>query len=287
MTTKSLSIPTLTLPDSAPGQGSREIPLIGFGTSSLKGTAAVDAVACALRSGYRLIDTASQYGNEASVGEGIRRSGIKREDVIVTTKVAGGDQGQEATPTAVRESLRRLGLDYIDILLIHWPNPSRGLAAQTWQAMLKLVDEGLVRIPGVSNFRPDQLTELHRASGVWPAMNQIQLSPALQRHDAVAFHAEHGIVTEAWGPLGGREGLSSQFVMKRLAAKYDASTAQIALRWAIDRNIVVIPKSTNPERQLANASLDHVRFDQSDLDLIATLDLGEEAAWDSREHEEW
>ena len=276
-----LSIPTTALAD-----GTR-IPLIGFGTSSLKGTDAVESIASALRSGYRLIDTAAQYGNEAAVGEGIRASGLDPEQALVTTKIAGGDQGREQARTGLRESLRRLGAESVFLTLIHWPNPSRGLAVETWRSLVEMKQEGLTAHIGVSNFRPEQIQELVDATGVWPEVNQIQLSPALQRPEAVAFHREHGIVTEAWGPLGGREGLSQQFALRKVAEKHGATGAQVSLRWAIDQDIVVIPKSSDPQRQIDNASLDYVALDDEDRALLASLDLGEKQAWDSREHEEW
>ncbi|GAA1296323.1 MULTISPECIES: aldo/keto reductase [Brachybacterium] len=276
-----LSIPTTTLSDGA------ELPLIGFGTSSMKGTGAVEGIAAALRSGYRLIDTAAQYGNEASVGEAIRASGVDSDEVLVTTKIAGGDQGREAARTGYLESLRRLGLDSAALVLIHWPNPSRGLAVDTWRTLIDLKEEGRVQHIGVSNFRPEQTEELVEATGVWPEVNQIQLSPALQRRDTLAFHREHGIVTEAWGPLGGREGLAEQFALRKVAEKHGVQPSQVSLRWAIDQGIVVIPKSSSPERQRDNATLDHIALDDADRELLASLDLGEQAAWDSREHEEW
>lgn len=276
-----LSIPTTTLRDRS------TIPLIGFGTSGMKGTAAVDAVASAVGSGYRLLDTAAQYGNEAAVGQGVRDSGVPRADVLVTTKVAGGDQGREAARRGVEESLRRLGLDRVDIVLIHWPNPSRGLFVETWEMLLELRAEGLISHAGVSNFRPEQLTALHDATGEWPELNQIQLSPALPRLREVSFHEEHGIATEAWGPLGGREGLFSQFALQRIAARLDVDPAQVSLRWAVDRGIIVIPKSTDPDRQRRNASLESVVLTDGDRALLATLDLGEDRVWDSRVHEEW
>lgn len=276
-----LSIPTTAFRDGSP------IPLIGFGTANMKGVQGAEAVATALRAGYRLLDTAAQYGNEAAVGAGIRDSGVPRDQILVTTKVAGGDQGREAARRGVEESARRLGVDVIDIVLIHWPNPSRGLAGETWQTLLDLRSEGLIRHAGVSNFRPDQLSALHEQSGQWPEINQIQLSPALQRPAAVVFHAEHGILTEAWGPLGARENLPEQFALRRIAERHGVSTAQVSLRWAIDQGIIVIPKSSDPERQRRNASLNDLVLDEEDRTLLATLDLGEESAWDSREHEEW
>lgn len=276
-----LSIPMTAFRDGTP------VPLVGFGTTAMKGVEGAAGIASALRAGYRLVDTAAQYGNEAAVGQGLVDSGVGRDEVLVTTKVAGGDQGREAARRGVEESARRLGLERIDIVLIHWPNPSRGLALETWRTLLDLREEGLIGHAGVSNFRPEQLEELHAATGEWPEINQIQLSPALPRTEAVAFHAEHGILTQAWGPLGGREGLPAQFALRRVAAEHRVDPSQVSLRWAVDQGIIVIPKSTDPERQRRNASLDGVLLDDADRALLASLDLGEDAAWDSRKHEEW
>lgn len=275
-----LTIPTINFADGTP------VPLIGLGTYGLQGNPGADAVASALQQGYRLLDTAAQYNNETAVGEGIRRSGVARDEVLITTKVAGGSHGRAATRTAVDESRRRLGVDTIDIVLIHWPNPSRGLTVETWETLVQLKEEGVITHVGVSNFRPEQLTELHDATGVWPVINQIQLSPALARTEAVRFHAEHGIVTEAWGPLGMREGLLDQLVVHKIAAKYGVDPRQVVLKWIVDRGIVVIPKSKDPQRQASNATF-NFELDDDDRALLATLDLGEEHAWDSREHEEW
>lgn len=276
-----LSIPTTTLADGSP------FPLIGFGTAGLRGVEGAEAITAALRSGYRLVDTAAQYGNEAAVGAALRASGVDAEEVLVTTKIAGGDQGREAAREGYLGSLRRLGLERAALVLIHWPNPSRGLALETWRTLIDLKEEGRALHIGVSNFRPEQLQELIDATGVVPEVNQIQLSPALQRPEAVAFHREHGIVTEAWGPIGSRDGLGEQFALRRVAHKHGVSTAQVSLRWAVDQDIVVIPKSADPQRQIDNATLDQVVLDDADRELLASLDLGEDAAWDSREHEEW
>ncbi|MGY5763682.1 aldo/keto reductase [Brachybacterium sp. DNPG3] len=276
----------LTIPQTVLADGSA-FPLIGFGTSSLKGVGGVEVIASALRNGYRLIDTAAQYGNEAAVGEAIRRSGVPADEVLVTTKIAGGDQGREAARAGLQESLRRLGLSSVHSVLIHWPNPSRGLALDTWRTLIDLKEEGLTQHIGVSNFRPEQVQELIDATGATPEINQIQLSPALARTEVLDFHLEHGIVTEAWGPLGGRDNLGAQFALQKVAAKHGASNAQVILRWTIDQGVVAIPKSSNPQRQRENAALDGIRLDDEDRALLATLDLGEDAAWDSREHEEW
>ncbi|MGQ4508806.1 aldo/keto reductase [Dermabacteraceae bacterium P13128] len=263
------------------------LPLVGLGTYGLRGDAGAREVAAALTEGYRLLDTAAQYGNEAAVGEGMRRSGLPREQVLVTTKVAGGDQGRDATTRGVQESLRRLALDYVDILLIHWPNPSRGLFVETWLEMLRLREEGLVCSVGTSNFRPEQLALLHAESGEWPQLNQIQLSPVLPRSEAVAFHREHGIVTQAWGPLGGREGLPGQIPLEKVARRHGVTPSQVALRWSIEQNIVVIPKSSSAERRKQNLDLWGFSLSDADRSDLAALALGEEHAWDSRSHEEW
>lgn len=263
------------------------MPVLGLGTGGLQGREGAATVSQALTEGYRLIDTAAQYNNETAVGAGLRDSGVARDEVVITSKVAGGAQGREATRTGVNESLRRLGVDYVDLMLIHWPNPSRGLATETWKTLLDIQSEGLVRTVGVSNFRPEQLAELHQATGVWPAVNQIQLSPALARREAVVFHAEHDIVTEAWGPLGTREGLLDQFVLRKIAAKHGTTPATVALRWGILQGCVVIPKSKNADRLRQNLSVIDIDLDSEDLSAIATLDLGEDAAWDARTHEEW
>ncbi|MGO1200440.1 MAG: aldo/keto reductase, partial [Dermabacteraceae bacterium] len=273
-TPASPEVPTTMFADGA------SIPLIGFGTGSAKGSAGADVIASALRTGYRLLDTAAQYGNETAVGEGLRRSGVDPDDVLVTTKVAGGDHGREAARTGILESLRRLGLEQLGIALIHWPNPSRGLAVDTWRTLLELREEGLVAHVGVSNFRPEQLQELFDATGHWPEINQIQLSPARPHEEPHAFHREHGILTQAWGPLGTREGLSEQFAIRKVAAKHEVPIAQVALRWAVDREIVVIPRSSDAGRQRQNLDLAAVRLDDEDRALLASLDLGEESAWD-------
>lgn len=263
------------------------IPLVGLGTSRLRGLEAREAVAHALAAGYRLVDTAAQYANEASVGAGIRDSGVPRDQVVVTTKIAGGDQGYAPTRRAIEDSLRRLGLDYIDVLLVHWPNPSRGLAAPTWQAILEAVDRGQVVSPGVSNFLPDQIRGLVDRFGVWPAVNQIQVSPALPHREALAFHRAHDIVTEAWGPLGLRNGLLEEPALRRVAQRLGRAPAQVALRWGVEQGIVVIPRSTRPEHQRQNADLFGFALTDRDRADLAALERDPAEAWDPLTHEEW
>ncbi|MFT3874947.1 MAG: aldo/keto reductase [Propioniciclava sp.] len=277
----SFHIPDLPLHD-----GGR-IPAVGAGTWPGKGNDLADRLAAMIRDGYRLIDTAAQYANEGAVGEGVRRSGVPREEIFLTTKVAGMDQGRGLTRAGLLESLRKLGTDYADLLLIHWPNPSRGLAVDTWLEMIELRTEGLVQHIGVSNFVQHQLEELHAASGVWPVVNQIQLSPALARTELRAFLAERGIVAEGWRPLGGPEDPMGQIITGKIARRLGVERSQVVLRWAVQQGAVVIPASSNPHRWALNADLFGFELTDADLADLATLDLGEAAAWDSRTHEEW
>ncbi len=277
----SLQIPTRPLRDGG------QIPLVGIGTLFAKGNELADQLAEAIALGYRLVDSAAQYANEGSVGEAMRRSGVPRDEIFCTTKVAGMDQGRGLTRRALDESLRKLNTDYVDLLLIHWPNPSRGLAVETWEEMLELKAEGLVRHVGVSNFRPEQSAELHDATSVWPEVNQIQLSPALARAELRAFHDEHGIVTEGWRPLGGAEKPMDQIVTRKIAKRLGVDVSQVVLRWAVQQGCVVIPSSSKPERWRSNADLFNFELSDDDMRDLATLDLGEDAAWDSRTHEEW
>lgn len=277
---------SIQIPDFPLHDGGR-IPAVGTGTLFAKGDELADGLAEVIRAGYRLIDTAAQYANEGSVGEAIRRSGVAREEIFLTTKVAGMDQGRGLTRAGLVESLRKLNTDYVDLLLIHWPNPSRGLAAETWLEMLELQAEGLVKHVGVSNFVQHQLEELHEASGVWPVVDQIQLSPALARAELRAFLAERGIVAEGWRPLGGGENPMGQIITGKIARRHGVEVSQVVLRWAVQQGAVVIPSSANPKRWATNADLFGFELTEADMAVLATLDLGEEDAWDSRTHEEW
>lgn len=276
-----LNIPTFKLSDGG------QIPAVGIGSLLAKGEELAATLTKILQDGYRLIDSAQQYANEVAVGEAVKRSGIDRAKFFITTKVAGVDQGRELVRPGLEASLRRLDMDYVDALLIHWPNPSRGLYVETWEAMLELQSEGLIRHVGVSNFLPEHLDNLYAATGVYPVMNQIQLSPALPRQTSRAYHAEHGILTEAWRPLGGPENVLDQIIVKTIAEKHEVSAGQVALRWAVQQGIVPIPSSSNPSRWKANADLFSFELDERDMRDLETLDLGEATAWDARTHEEW
>lgn len=276
-----IQIPSLPLLDGG------SIPQVGTGTLFAKGNELADLLAETIRFGYRLLDTAAQYANEASVGEAIRRSGVPRGEIFLTTKVAGTDQGRGHTRRGLEESLRRLNTDYVDLLLIHWPNPSRGLAVETWQEMLELQSEGLVTHVGVSNFVPHQIEQLHDATGAWPVVDQIQLSPALARTELRAFLAGKGIVAQGWRPLGGAEKPMDQIITRKIAKRHGVDVSQVVLRWAVQQGAVVIPSSGQPERWASNADLFNFELTEQDMIDLATVDLGEDAAWDSRTHEEW
>ncbi|WP_341729138.1 aldo/keto reductase [Brooklawnia sp.] len=276
-----LSIPTAPLLDGG------FIPLVGTGSLFAKGNELADGLAACINDGYRLIDTAAQYANEVAVGEGIRRSAVPREEIFVTTKVAGVDQGRGLARRGFEESLRKLGTDYADLLLIHWPNPSRGLAVETWQEMLDLQSEGLVRHVGVSNFLAHQLEELYGATGVWPVVDQIQLSPALARTELRGFLTERGIVAEGWRPLGQAEHAMEQNIVRTIAERHGVDVSQIVLRWAVQQGAVVIPASKTRERWLRNADLFGFELSDQEMTDLATVDLGEAKAWDANIHEEW
>lgn len=276
-----LAIPTAPLTDAPP------IPLVGLGTYKLLGRPGAEAVATAIRSGYRLVDTATRYSNERSVGIGIAESGVGRDDVTVITKLGGGDHGFDPTITAARESARRLGVDRIDVFLIHWPCPSLGLTLETWRAMLALVDDGVVRAAGVSNFTVDQLQMLFDETGRWPVLNQIQCSPALPRQELRGFMAQNGIHAQAWSPTGRTEGVLDDERVTAIAKEHGRSPIQVALRWSVQQGIGVIPKSADPERQVHNASLFDWELTDDDMASLAGLDLGDSSARDSHVDEEF
>ncbi|MDO5728020.1 MAG: aldo/keto reductase [Actinomycetaceae bacterium] len=273
-------LPTLELNDGG------EIPAWGLGTSAHKGRDGASLFSQAIRDGHRLIDTAAQYGNEAAVGEAVKQAGVARDELFITTKIAGGDQG-EGTASGLAESLRRLGLDYVDLTLIHWPNPSRGLYLQTWTELIRLRDEGKTKHIGVSNFTIAQMEELHAETGVWPVLNQIQLSPIIGRKEMREFHTEHGIVTEAWRPLGPKEGLLDQIIVQNIAREVEHSPAQVVLRWAVQHGIVPIAVSAKPERNAENLALDDFSLSDEQMALLDALDTGERFVWDPMTHEEW
>lgn len=275
------SIVTVTAPSLTLAHGTK-LPAIGFGTSPMDDRGAERNVAIAIDAGDRLIDTAENYGNERGVGLGMRASSVPREELFVTTKLNKRWHGVDLVAQACQQSAERLGVDYIDLLLIHWPNPAQDRYVQAWEGLIKLRESGRVRAIGTSNFKPAHLQRLVDATGVAPEVNQIQLSPMLSRTAAREFHARHGIVTEAWSPLGGLgPAVLDDPLIRTLAERHQRTPAQIVLRWHLDLDIVPVARSSNPERIRQNISVFDFELSKEDHAALAGLDRGEAAATDS------
>ncbi|GGX96185.1 oxidoreductase [Streptomyces fructofermentans] len=248
-----------------------EMPQLGFGVWQVPDDEAERAVATALEAGYRSIDTAAIYGNEEGTGKALNSSGVAREDLFVTTKLWNADQGYDATLRAFDASLDKLGLDYVDLYLIHWPMPAKALYTDTYKAFEKLHADGRAKSIGVSNFLPEHLERLIDATSVIPAVNQIELHPHLQQHAAREFHAEQGIATEAWSPLGQGKGLLEVPAVVAIAQKHGRTPAQIVLRWHLQLGNVVIPKSVTPSRIEENIDVFGFALDTEDIAAISAL----------------
>ncbi|MET9775903.1 aldo/keto reductase [Streptomyces sp. NPDC006367] len=249
-----------------------EMPQLGYGVWQVPDDEAEQAVVTALEAGYRSIDTAAIYGNEEGTGKAIAASGIAREDLFVTTKLWNSDQGYDATLRAFDTSLAKLGLDYVDLYLIHWPLPAQDRYVDTYKAFEKLYADGRVRAIGVSNFLPEHLERLIGETSVVPAVNQIELHPHLQQQASRDFHAERGIATEAWSPLGQGKGLLEVPAIVAIARKHDRTPAQVVLRWHLQLGNVVIPKSVTPSRIEENIDVFGFTLDDEDLAAISALD---------------
>ncbi|GLW71639.1 oxidoreductase [Kitasatospora phosalacinea] len=263
----STTVPNVTLNNGV------EMPQLGFGVFQVPDEETTAAVAAALEAGYRSVDTAAVYGNERGVGKALAASGLPREELFVTTKLWNADQGHDATLRAFDASLDKLGLEYVDLYLIHWPTPARDLYAESWRAIERLAAEGRIRAAGVSNFQPAHLTRLIEAGGLVPAVNQVELHPGLQQAELRAFHAAHGIVTEAWSPLAQGAVLDDPAVTA-IAARTGKSPAQVVLRWHLQLGNVVIPKSVTPARIRQNLDVFDFALTEDDLAAIAASDRG-------------
>ncbi|MEZ0581212.1 aldo/keto reductase [Nocardioides sp. MH1] len=250
----------------------RSIPAIGFGTYPLQGSEAVEAVVSAVRLGYRLVDTAVNYDNEASVGDAIARSGVAREELFVTSKLPGRHHAYDEAIASTEASLERLGLDYLDLHLIHWPNPSVDLYVEAWRALVTLRERGLVRSIGVSNFTRAHLERIIDDSGVVPAVNQLELHPRFPQEEMRATHAELGIRTEAWSPLGKRDAPYDEPVVAAAAERLGVTPAQVVLRWHVELGSLPIPKSATPSRQAEN--LDVFGFSLTPEEVAGITGLG-------------
>ncbi len=257
------TIPTVTLNNGI------EMPQLGYGVFQVPDAETTAAVAAALDAGYRSIDTAAVYGNEAGVGRAIAESGIARDELFVTSKVWISDHGFDATLRAYDASLERLGLDHLDLYLIHWPTPALATYPETWRALERLYADGRVRAIGVSNFEPEHLERLTSEGGVVPAVNQVELHPALQNRAVAEANAQRGIVTEAWSPLAQGAVLGDASLVE-IADRHGKTPAQIVLRWHLQQGRVVIPKSVTPARIAEN--LDVFGFELT-ADELAVVDL--------------
>jgi 2,5-diketo-D-gluconate reductase A len=249
----------------------KSIPQIGLGVWQATPDVAPGAVKTALDAGYRHIDTAAIYRNEAAVGEGLRASNVDRADIFVTTKLWNDAQGYDSALKAFDDSMARLALDYLDLYLIHWPAPAQGLYVETWRALVKLREEGRVRSIGVSNFLPEHLKRIMDETGVKPAINQIEIHPRFQQRALRDFLAEEKIPAESWSPLG-KGTLLGDPVIAAIAARHGRSPAQIIIRWHVENGLVVIPKSVTPARIVENLDVFSFRLDDADMAAIAKLD---------------
>jgi 2,5-diketo-D-gluconate reductase A len=262
------SIPAVRLHDGV------EIPQLGFGVFQVPPEKTQEAVEEALEAGYRHIDTAAAYRNERGVGAAIAASGMPREEVFVTTKLWNSAQGYESTLGAFEKSVARLGMDHVDLYLIHWPVPTEGRALDTWRAFERIHEEGRSRTIGVSNFRVEDLEELEREAEVMPTVNQIELHPHFPQAELRAWHLEHRIATEAWSPLAQGDLLVNETIAA-VAARHDRTPAQVILRWHLQLGNVVIPKSVTPKRIRENFELFDFELTDDDMTGIAALDVGQ------------
>jgi diketogulonate reductase-like aldo/keto reductase len=260
-----MTIPTYTLNDGT------TLPAIGFGTAGLRGGDAVTATTSALEAGYRLIDTAVNYENESEIGEALRRSGVARDEVLVTSKIPGRDHRYDDAIASTKGSLERLGLDHLDLHLIHWPNPSRDQYVDAWRALVDLREQGLVRSIGVSNFTAEHLDRIIDATGVAPAVNQIELHPLFPQPEMQRANEERGVVTESWSPLGKRQAPLDEAPVRAAAEVHGVTPGQVILRWQVQQGNLPIPKSATPSRQRENLDVFGFELDDAEMEAITAL----------------
>ena len=265
------------------------LPLVGLGTYGLFGFAGVEAMTTALKEGYRLLDSAVNYENEGAVGKAVRASGIAREEIRVTSKLPGRHHSKKKAAIAIEESVLRTGLDYLDLYLIHWPNPSQGLYVEGWEAMIEARERGLLRSIGVSNFLPEYLDELIERTGVAPSVNQIELHPYFNQAEQRAADRERGVLTQAWTPIGKGTALLNEAPIVALAQKYSRTPAQVVLRWHVQLGVLPIPKSATPARQVENLDIEGFELSDADMASINALTRADGRLFDGdpRTHEEF
>ncbi|MFE2856727.1 aldo/keto reductase [Streptomyces lavendulae] len=262
------------------------MPSVGLGTYEIPDAQAESVIRWAARIGYRLIDTAASYGNERGVGAGIRAADVPREDFFVVTKIRGRDHGYDATARALEASLDRLGLDYLDLFLIHWPLPRQDRYVDTWRAMAKLSANGLVKSIGVSNFTPAHLDRLEQETGIVPAVNQVQINPRLAQTAWREHAADRGIVLQSWGPLGHGGSLLQDPVVEGIADFHGKTAGQAVLRWHLDNGLVPIPKTKRPSRLAENLGVFDFHLTSDDHRELELLD-GAQSAMDPDTYEEF
>jgi diketogulonate reductase-like aldo/keto reductase len=247
------------------------LPAIGFGTYPLTGEDGVVAITSAIEAGYRLLDTAVNYENEREVGEAVRRSGVPRGELMVTSKIPGRHHGYHDAVASTKESLERLGTDYLDLHLIHWPNPSVGKYVEAWRALVALREEGLVRSIGVSNFTEEHLRRIIDETGVTPAVNQIEMHPYFPQVRMREFHERLGIRTEAWSPMGKRQAPFSEPPVADAAQRHGVTAGQVIVRWHLQLGSLPIPKSATPERQRQNLDVEGFTLTDDEVEAITAL----------------
>jgi 2,5-diketo-D-gluconate reductase A len=261
-----MSIPTYTLNDG------NTIPAIGFGTHPLQGDDGIEAIRAAIESGYRLLDTAVNYENEEEVGEAVRRSGVPRDEIMLTSKIPGRHHGHDDAIASTKESLKRLGVDHLDLHLIHWPNPSVDKYVEAWSALVDLREQGLVRSIGVSNFTEEHLTRIIDETGVTPAVNQLELHPYFAQQAMREVHDRLGIRTEAWSPMGKSQAPFKEKPVADAAERHGVTPGQVIVRWHVQLGSLAIPKSATPERQRQNLDVFGFELSDDEMTAIATLD---------------
>lgn len=271
MTTTDHSTPNSSAPQSRALNDGTTIPAVGFGTYPLKGEDGIAAIVSAIEVGYRLLDTAVNYENESEVGEAVRRSGVPRAEFVIQSKIPGRDHAYDRAIASVHGSLERLGLEQLDVSLIHWPNPSVGLFGQAWQALVDLQRDGLVRSIGVSNFHPHHLARIIEETGVAPAVNQVEMHPYFPQAQLRAEHERLGIVTEAWSPLGKGMNAYDEPAVRDAAAAHGVTPAQVILRWHLQLGSVPLPKSGHPQRQRENLDLGGFTLSEDEVAAISAL----------------
>jgi 2,5-diketo-D-gluconate reductase A len=268
------TVPSLLMNNGLP------IPQLGFGVFLVPPDETKQAVAEAIKAGYRLIDTAQGYGNEEGVGAAIVESDVPRDELFITTKLTNSEHGYDTTLAAFDGSMKKLGIDVLDLFLIHWPLPMFDQYVETWRAFEKLLADGRVRSIGVSNFEIPHLQRLLAETDVTPAVNQIELHPQFPQEELREFHQEHGILTESWGPLGQGKGLLEDPNIVEVARRKDRTPAQVVLRWHVQLGCVVIPKSVHPDRIRENIDIFDFELDDSEMAEISKVRTGERLGGD-------